>query len=95
MDKRIQIPARLYEQMVSYIDNHYDPRDSSRYAAIQHGIEQKRAAEIRHNVYSSYKTADDPDTREMLRQSYLEKSGVTGIWSDEFDRQIKDGHFPF
>ena len=41
MEKRIQIPARLYEQMVSYIDNHYDPRDSSRYAAIQHGIEQK------------------------------------------------------
>lgn len=94
MEKRIQIPVQLYEQMVSYIRNHYDPLDSSTYTAIQQGIEKKRDAEFRRIIYSSYKTADNPDTREMLRQLYLENSGVTGIWSAEVERQIKDGHFP-
>ena len=39
MEKRIQIPLQLYEQMVSYISNHYDPLDST-YKAIQQGIEK-------------------------------------------------------
>ena len=94
MKKRIQIPVRLYEQMVSYIRNHYDSLDSSTYYAIQQGVERKRDAEIRHSIYSSYKTSDDPDTREMLRQSYLEKSGITGIWGEELERKIKDGQIP-
>ena len=69
MEKRIQIPVRLYEMMVDYIQDHYDPSDQQRFLAIRHGIEAKHDAEIRRNLYSAYKAETVPTTREALRLS--------------------------
>ena len=95
MDKRIQIPLRLYELMVSYVDDHYDSADSQRFWAIRKGVEQKRNAEIRRNLYSAYKTESDPETREILRSSYLDEAGIPshGRWNKETELNFKNGNF--
>ena len=82
MEKRIQIPQALYSLMVEYIQDHYDPDDRQRFMRIRNGIEQKQQAEIRRNLYSAYKAEIDPETREMLRISYLDKAGIPshGRW---------------
>lgn len=97
MEKRIQIPAALYNLMVEYIQDHYDPKDSVRFNAISAGIKEKREAEIRRNVYSAYKQQTDPEMREMLRQSYLDKAGIPshGRWSEKVEEMYREGNFDF
>ena len=95
MEKRTQLPLALYELMVDYILDHYDPQDQERFRMISAGIERKRDAEIRRNLYSAYKTESDPETREMLRISYLDKTGIPshGRWGEETERKYKKGEF--
>ena len=93
MEKKIQIPLSLYELMVAYVHDHYDPADRERYNAIQFGVKMKQNAEIRHNLYTAYKKESDLDTREMLRNSYLDKAGVTGRWSETTERKYMNGEF--
>lgn len=95
MEKRIQIPLALYSLMVEYIQDHYDPDDRQRFMKISAGIEAKQQAEIRRNLYSAYKTQADPDLREMLRISYLDKAGVPshGRWSEETEKNFREGNF--
>lgn len=95
MEKRARIPLKLYEMMVGYIQDHYDPYDKQRYMAISHGILMKREAEIRRNLYSAYKTETDPVTREMLRTSYPDKAGVPshGRWSEQAEQHFREGLF--
>ncbi len=97
MEKRIQIPMKLYEMMVDYIQDHYDPSDQYRFLAIRHGIEAKHDAEIRRNLYSAYKAESDPATREALRLSYLDKAGVPshGRWSEKEEKNFREGNFSF
>ena len=95
MEKRIQIPAKLYELMVAYIQDHYDPSDRQRFMAIRHGIEMKHDAVIRRNLYSSYKSETDPAAREMLRTSYLDKTGIPshGRWDEQAEIRFREGNF--
>ena len=95
MEKRIQIPLSLYEMMVGYIHDHYDPADQQRFRKILSGVERKREAEIRHNLYSAYKTQPDPEVREMLRGSYLDKAGVPshGRWGEETECKFREGNY--
>ncbi len=95
MEKRTQIPLKLYEMMVGYIKDHYDPSDKQRYMEISHGIQMKREAEIRRNLYSAYKTEADPVTREMIRTSYLDKVGIPshGRWSEQAELHFREGLF--
>ena len=95
MEKRIQIPQALYSLMVDYILDHYDPDDRQRFMKIRNGIEQKQQAEIRRNLYSAYKTETDPETREMIRASYLDKVGIPshGRWGEETEKSFREGNF--
>ena len=97
MKKRIQIPVTLFEMMVGYIRDHYDPSDRQRYISILKGVEEKRDAEIRHNMYTAYKIQSDPETREALRASYLDKAGIPshGRWEREAEEHFKEGDFTF
>ncbi len=76
MEKRIQISIKLYEMMVDYIQNHFDPSDQQRFMEIYRGIEAKREADLRHNLYSAYKAEMDPTAREMLRSSLFVCTGM-------------------
>ncbi len=97
MVKRIQIPQVLYDLMVEYILDHYDPADHQRFMKVRAGIEQKQQAEIRRNLYCAYKTETDPETKEMLRISYLDKAGVPshGRWGEETEKSFREGNFEF
>lgn len=76
MHNRIQIPSELYDLMAGYILDHYDADDADRYHRIVRGINEKKDAITRRNVYSVYKTAQDQETKELARQIYLEKAGI-------------------
>jgi len=95
MEKRIQLPLSLYELMVSYIQDHYDPDDRQRFNNILSGVKAKQDAEIRRNLYSAYKNESDPETREMLRVSYLDKAGISshGRWHESVERKYINGEF--
>ncbi|MBR6299381.1 MAG: hypothetical protein IKR36_00625 [Clostridia bacterium] len=97
MEKRIQISIKLYEMMVDYIQNHFDPSDQQRFMEIYRGIEAKREADLRHNLYSAYKAEMDPTAREMLRSSYLDKAGIPphGRWNEETERKFREDNFNF
>ena len=97
MDKRIQIPLALYEAMVGYIGDHYDPHDRSRFDYIQKEVKRKREAESRRNMYSAYKSQADPEEREKLRQAYLDEVGIPshGRWGEETEAQFRKGNFDF
>ncbi len=77
MTKRIQIPLELYELMVSYICDHFDPGDQARFSKIYCGIEAKQTAATRHNLFTVYVTQKEPETREVLRKAYLSEIGIT------------------
>ena len=95
MEKRTQIPVSLYEAMIDYIQKHYDPSCKEQYLFIYRGVISKQDAEIKRNLYSAYKTEKDPDTREMLRLSYLDKAGIPshGRWTREVEEEFKKGNF--
>lgn len=97
MEKRIQIPLKLYEMMVNYIQDHFDPADTQRYWSIQRGIKSKQDAEIRRNLFSAYKTETDPETREILRTSYLDKAGIPshGRCNEQAMRKFMDEFVDF
>ena len=90
MEKRIQIPQALYSLMVEYIQDHYDPDDRQRFMRICNGVEEKQQAKIRRNLYSAYKAEADPETREMLRISYLDKASIPshGRWGKEIEKKL-------
>lgn len=95
MGKRVQIPLTLYEAMVDYIENHRDPECREQYEFIRIGIQAKRDAEIRHNLYTAYKSTTDPEEREVLRQSYLDKAGMPshGRWGQTTEAAYQKGDF--
>ena len=76
MTKRIQIPLELYELMVGYIHDHYDPDDRERFTKISCGISAKRAAIIQHNLFTEYMTQKEPEIREIMRQAYLSGTDI-------------------
>ena len=93
MGKNIQIPLDLYEAMVTYICNHYDPVDRDLHQWICNGIRIKERNIIRRNLFSAYKTETDSETKETLRQAYLDETGIPshGRWSAEIDIAIHNG----
>lgn len=91
--KNIQIPRSLYDAMVDYIHCHFDPCDRERYKWICNGISLKESNMIRHNLFSAYKAEKDPETTEMLRQAYLDETGIPshGRWEAQTDIAIRNG----
>ena len=76
MGKRIQIPRTLYEQMAGYILAHYDEDDAVRYGTILRGIREKSEAELRHSLYTIYKSEKEAELKEAARQAYLDHVGM-------------------
>lgn len=75
MIKKVQIPTMLFYQMVLYIMDHEDANDRM-YKTIMGGVDRKIASLQRHNLYTMYKCADNPQEREQARQEYLDSAGI-------------------
>ncbi len=92
MSEKILIPKVLYDDMVKYIQCHFDPTCRKEYERIQAGIRIKESNMRRRNLFTAYKTEKDPGTVEMLRQAYLDETGIPshGRWSEETDIAIRN-----
>ena len=92
MSGKIQISEDLFDAMVNYIRCHFDPVHSEEYNRICSGIRLKESNMRRHNLFTAYKTEKDPDTVEMLRQAYLDETGIPshGRWDAETDVAIRN-----
>lgn len=70
--KNVQIPERLFLALVKY--HLLDMVECKN--EIQKGLEQKIDAMVRHQLYTTYKTAPTEEEREKARQDYLDKVGM-------------------
>ena len=72
-EKQIQIPQRLFAQMLAYfLLDREDVADD-----IKNGLNAKLDAMTRHELYTTYKTAPTSSEREKARKEYLDKIGVS------------------
>lgn len=72
-EKQIQIPQRLFGQMLAYflLDREDVAED------VKKGLNAKLDAMAKHDLYTKYKTAPTPAEQEQARKEYLDKIGVS------------------
>ena len=61
MRKQVQIPIEVFLQLIRY---HLLEDEDADEAFIRRALEEKLDALVRHDQYTTYKTADDPAKRE-------------------------------
>lgn len=69
--KQIQIPEALF---MSLCRHHLFGQDQS--DIIRQGLQAKLNAAIRHDLYSTYKSAKTEEERETARKKYLDEKGI-------------------
>ena len=71
MGRNVQITAELFYLLVKYHIN--GETDGEEIIAAE--LQRKYDRILQHNRYTAYKTIDDPDMKEMARNSYLDAAG--------------------
>lgn len=71
-NKQIQIPQSLFTEIMAYFLLDRTDLDES----IKKGLNDKLDAIVKHELYTTSKTAPNAEQREQARQEYLEKVGV-------------------
>ena len=74
MAKNVQISQELFLELVRYFC--LDDTSETRYKAISDALETKLDKLVKHELYSTSKTAETPEERETARQQYLDKVGI-------------------
>jgi hypothetical protein len=74
MAKNVQIPLETFVALCKVHLMGVD--DKNTLEGIKKALEGKLDALVRHDTYSTYKTADSLQEREAARQRYLDKVGV-------------------
>ncbi len=70
--KQVQISKELFYLLLAY-----HLMDMEEYLPdIEKGLENKLDALVKHQLYSSYKTAPTEEEREKARKEYLDKIGI-------------------
>lgn len=71
MGRRIEISAELFYLLVRYhIDGERGDEDK-----IAEELQRKYDRILQHNRYTAYKTIDDPEIKDLARNSYLDAAG--------------------
>lgn len=70
--KRVQISEELFIELVKY---HLLGVEENA-PAIKKGLQEKMDAIVRHELYSTYKTAPTKEEQEKARKEYLDKKGI-------------------
>lgn len=73
-DKQIQISEKLFVEIARYFL--LDQEEPDLKESIKKGLGEKLEANIRHQLYTTYKTAATPEQKEKARQEYLDKVGI-------------------
>lgn len=75
--KNVQIPQDLLYDLFRYFLMNEEPEEHEyTRETITAALEAKLEALIRHDLYTTYKTANSPQEREKARQAYLDKVGM-------------------
>lgn len=74
MAKNVQIPLELFVQLCKF--HLADISDPETVEAIYKGLNDKIDQMARRELYTTYKTAESADDREIARQAYLEQIGL-------------------
>lgn len=74
MSKNVQIPLELFYDLVRV--HLLDADDKDTLERIQKALEGKLDALVKHDLYTTSKTAESPQEREKARQAYLDKVGI-------------------
>ena len=72
--KNVQIPQDLLFDLFAYFLR--GDQDEFTERAIVDALEGKLEALIKHELYTTYKTADTPEARETARKAYLDRVGM-------------------
>lgn len=72
--KQVQIKEQLFWELLKYHllgNEELQPQ-------IEKGLEDKVDSLVKHQLYTTYKTAPTEEEREKARQEYLDRQGITG-----------------
>lgn len=73
-EKQIQIPEKLFVDMAKYFL--LEREDAELREIIKKGLSEKLEAVIRHELYTTSKTAPTAEEREKARKEYLDRIGI-------------------
>lgn len=76
MEKRVQISASLFEDMIEYINTAGPDIDPDLYDKIYKALQARAEAQERRRLYTASKTAKDPQVKEDARKAYLDAQGI-------------------
>lgn len=84
MQNIVKIPKDLLYDLFRYFL--LDETDEYTENAIIDALNAKLDALLKHELYTTYKTAETPDERERARQAYLDKVGMRESfrWSADY-----------
>ncbi len=68
-----QIPKDLFLQIALYFIAGFTDNEES----IRDALGKKIDAMVKHDIYTTYKTAESPEAREQARLKYLESSDIS------------------
>lgn len=74
MSKNVQIPQELFLELLRYFL--LGDTSETRLNAIEKGLNTKLDSIIKHDTYTTYKTAATETERETARKKYLEMVGM-------------------
>lgn len=74
MAKNVQIPVELFLDLVRYFV--LEDTSETRLNAIKRGLETKFDNMVKHELYTTYKTAESDEERDKARKQYLDKIGM-------------------
>ena len=74
MSKNVQIPLETFYDLVKA--HLLGQADEDTLERIRKALEGKLDAMVKHELYSTSKTADSPQEREKARLEYLDKVGI-------------------
>jgi hypothetical protein len=74
MAKNVQIPLETFVALCKVHLMGVDDTDTLE--GIKTALEGKLDALVKHDTYTTYKTAESPQEREKARQDYLERVGI-------------------
>lgn len=85
--KSVQIPYDLFLDLMNYFWGE-DAPDGAEH--IKNALQDKMDKIVEREIFTKYKRAAKPEDREMFRQLYLDRKGVSNAFRSEKEIKYKD-----
>lgn len=94
-EKKVQINESLFNDLVKFF---LEPLQESTYeqrvlvSRIINSLKDKQEALKKHEQYTTFKKADDPEEKEIARQQYLDLAGIPQSFRTDKNKNNNDIH---